>query len=188
MAAWIQSTFYGGAVASGSLFALAQSATMGGIIVASVGGQLAGAAAVTLGGAVLRRGGENTEPGTRFDPDDLQRIQHILSNWDTAPRYAGPQAHKLAEWSQRLTPLAKWMQTMRLSLKNLDVEEDLYGLAGYHYLGPLVYQDFEQSIKSVVEGLGETELAFDWGLLEGGLRMHAAGYLRQDLGRTIQQV
>jgi len=187
MAAWLKSTFFGGAIASRSLLALAQSAAMGGIVVAGVG-EVA-EAAVTLGGAILHRGrSEDTEPGTRFDPDDLQRIQHILSNWDTAPRYAGPQAHKLAEWSQRLTPLAKWMQTMRLSLKNLDVEEDLYGLAGYHYLGPLVYQDFEQSIKSVVEGLGETELAFDWGLLEGGLRMHAAGYLRQDLGRTIQQV
>jgi len=55
-AALIQSTFYGGAVASGSAFALAQAAAMGGIAVGSAAEVVAGAFALTAGVGVVARG------------------------------------------------------------------------------------------------------------------------------------
>ena len=55
-AAAAQSIFYGGAVASGSLFSLAQSAAMGGVVVASGAEIVAGTAALAAGVGILRRG------------------------------------------------------------------------------------------------------------------------------------
>lgn len=67
IAAGIQSTFYGGAVASGSAFALAQAAAMGGIAVGGAAEVMAGTFALTAGVAALAgaAGGED-------DPDEAE--------------------------------------------------------------------------------------------------------------------
>ena len=56
VAAAIQSACYGGAVASGSLFSLAQGAAMGGVAVGSTGTVLSGAAAFVAGVGILKKG------------------------------------------------------------------------------------------------------------------------------------
>lgn len=61
MAAAIQSVFYGGAVSSGSLFALAQSAAMGGIAVGTATEVAAGAVALGTGATMLAKGSKKDD-------------------------------------------------------------------------------------------------------------------------------
>ncbi|KAJ7725431.1 hypothetical protein DFH07DRAFT_970874 [Mycena maculata] len=67
IAASIQSAVYGGAVASGSLFSLAQSAAAGGVVVASVAGQAVSASVIGFGAWLLGQSGNDDHPD---DPDD----------------------------------------------------------------------------------------------------------------------
>ncbi|KAJ7615545.1 hypothetical protein FB45DRAFT_935949 [Roridomyces roridus] len=57
IAAGIQSAVYGGAVASGSLFSMAQAATMGGIAVAAVPVQALSAGAIGVGALLVKKSG-----------------------------------------------------------------------------------------------------------------------------------
>ncbi|KAG8946510.1 hypothetical protein FRC03_001359 [Tulasnella sp. 419] len=81
IAAGIQSAVYGGAVASGSAFALAQSAAMGGVAVAS-GAELAAAAvAASAGAAMIKKAkgdqdDKDDESGSGDDDDDDDDDDH----------------------------------------------------------------------------------------------------------------
>jgi len=71
IAAGIQSTFYGGTIASGSAFALAQSAAAGGIVVASAPIQAASAGVMALGAWVgLGRPRNDPADGPHSEDDD----------------------------------------------------------------------------------------------------------------------
>ncbi|KIO20254.1 hypothetical protein M407DRAFT_139686 [Tulasnella calospora MUT 4182] len=79
LAATIQSIFYGGAVGSGSLFALCQSAAMGGIVVGSAAEIAAGVAALGAGAGLLGGMGagdpdNNDEDAAGSNNDDNPRI------------------------------------------------------------------------------------------------------------------
>jgi hypothetical protein len=78
LAAGIQSVFYGGAVASGSAFALAQSIAMGG---AALGAVEAGATAVgiTAGAAAAAAGGAAAEAHNEW-PSDFVVSEALLEN------------------------------------------------------------------------------------------------------------
>ncbi|KAG8985004.1 hypothetical protein FRB90_004997 [Tulasnella sp. 427] len=68
IAAGIQSAVYGGAVGAGSLFALCQSAAMGGIVVGSAAEIAAGVAALGAGAGLLGGlGGSGDDDGTNGD-------------------------------------------------------------------------------------------------------------------------
>ncbi|KAJ7836885.1 hypothetical protein B0H14DRAFT_2792909 [Mycena olivaceomarginata] len=73
IAASIQSAFYGGAVASGSLFSLAQSAAAGGIAVAALPIQAVSAGAVGLGAWLFKKQGNGSgsdNSGASESPED----------------------------------------------------------------------------------------------------------------------
>ncbi|KAG8913266.1 hypothetical protein FRC00_002752 [Tulasnella sp. 408] len=78
LAATIQSIFYGGAVGSGSIFALCQSAAMGGIAVGSAAEIAAGVAALGAGAAGLLSGmggpDNNDGDAAGSDNDDNPRV------------------------------------------------------------------------------------------------------------------
>ncbi|KAG9003995.1 hypothetical protein FRB95_001618 [Tulasnella sp. JGI-2019a] len=71
IAAMIQSTCYGGAVASGSAFALAQSAAMGGIAVGTAAEVVAGAFAVTAGARILHNAANGEDDATDREIDTV---------------------------------------------------------------------------------------------------------------------
>ncbi|KAJ7142401.1 hypothetical protein C8R44DRAFT_760602 [Mycena epipterygia] len=75
IAAWIQSTVYGAAVSSGSLFSLAQSAAAGGIMVAPVAAQAVSTGAMALGawfgfGGARGNGGNSAPAAIPVHDDD----------------------------------------------------------------------------------------------------------------------